>query len=176
MKQDGGCGGEATLPVTDDVSTAEADIAAAMGFGSFGSKPHLSKKRKIEPLNAPPSSQSTFPIRPGDDGRSNRKIPEHNNANTPEFEGGRSAQTAHPPPLQDSRVPIALPPKPPSSDLTQLNQHHDHNTTVSRDGKKPDGEWDWYALRRGVQDENGDTAYYDASFVEDPWSHLKDKT
>ena len=40
-------------------------------------------------------------------------------------------------------------------------------------GKRADGTWDWQALRRGVRDERGDTAFYDASFVEDPWKDLR---
>lgn len=41
-----------------------------------------------------------------------------------------------------------------------------------RQGTRDDGEWDWQALRRGVPDEKGDVAFYDASFVEDPWRGL----
>ncbi len=40
------------------------------------------------------------------------------------------------------------------------------------EGRRADGEWDWGALRRGVRDERGDMAFYDASFVEDPWRGL----
>lgn len=43
---------------------------------------------------------------------------------------------------------------------------------MRREGRKEDGEWDWQALRRGVADERGDVAFYDASFVEDPWRGL----
>ncbi|KAL9068974.1 MAG: hypothetical protein Q9161_005831 [Pseudevernia consocians] len=40
-------------------------------------------------------------------------------------------------------------------------------------GKRWDGTWDWQALRRGVvMDERGDVAFYDGSFVEDPWRGL----
>ncbi len=39
--------------------------------------------------------------------------------------------------------------------------------------RRADGEWDWGALRRGVRDERGDMAFYDASFVEDPWRGLR---
>ena len=39
-------------------------------------------------------------------------------------------------------------------------------------GRKTDGQWDWQALRRGVRDARGDMAFYEASFVEDPWKHL----
>lgn len=40
---------------------------------------------------------------------------------------------------------------------------------MRRQGKRGDGEWDWQALRKGVVDERGDVAFYDGSFVEDPW-------
>ncbi len=43
---------------------------------------------------------------------------------------------------------------------------------MRRQGKRGGGEWDWQALRRGVLDERGDVAYYDLSFVEDPWRGL----
>lgn len=43
---------------------------------------------------------------------------------------------------------------------------------MRRQGKRGDGEWDWQALRRGVVDERGDVAFYDGSFVEDPWRGL----
>ncbi len=33
--------------------------------------------------------------------------------------------------------------------------------------------YDFIALRRGIRDENGDMAYYDASFVEDAWKGLR---
>lgn len=39
-------------------------------------------------------------------------------------------------------------------------------------GRKTDGQWDWQALRKGVRDARGEMAFYDASFVEDPWKHL----
>lgn len=43
---------------------------------------------------------------------------------------------------------------------------------MRRQGKRSDGEWDWHALRKGVLDERGDVAFYDGSFVEDPWRGL----
>ena len=48
-------------------------------------------------------------------------------------------------------------------------------TIVSGPGagrKTNSNEWDWWALRKGVRDERGDMAFYDASFVEDPWRYL----
>ena len=35
-----------------------------------------------------------------------------------------------------------------------------------------DETYNWQALRKGIMNEIGDVAYYDASFTEDPWSHL----
>ena len=44
---------------------------------------------------------------------------------------------------------------------------------MRRQGRRGDGEWDWQALRKGmVVDERGDVAFYDGSFVEDPWRGL----
>ena len=34
---------------------------------------------------------------------------------------------------------------------------------------------DWAALKRGVQDARGDVAYYDKSFIEDPWQELRSR-
>lgn len=47
---------------------------------------------------------------------------------------------------------------------------------MRRVGKRADGEWDWQALRKGVVDERGDVAFYDGSFVEDPWRGLGGET
>ena len=45
-------------------------------------------------------------------------------------------------------------------------------------GKRGDGGWDWRALRMGVVVDDGgggrgDVAFYDGSFVEDPWRGLR---
>ena len=44
---------------------------------------------------------------------------------------------------------------------------------MKRQGRRGDGEWDWQALRKGVRDERGDVAFYEGSFVEDPWRGLE---
>lgn len=56
--------------------------------------------------------------------------------------------------------------------LQRLNQMAQQQQQQSSGGPKADGEWDWNALRRGVRDEKGDMAFYDKSFVEDPWRGL----
>ena len=39
-------------------------------------------------------------------------------------------------------------------------------------GLAPGGGYDWRALRKGVVNRKGDVAYYDESFVENPWTEL----
>ncbi len=40
-------------------------------------------------------------------------------------------------------------------------------------GRRADGQWDLGALSKGVRDEVGDLAFYNRSFVEDPWRRLR---
>lgn len=83
-----------------------------------------------------------------------------------------------------------LPPKPPT---LHRHHHHHHDTppeqqplrsrtsegaAAAQQGKDAvtaaaEAAPDWRAqLRKGVRDENGDVAFYDGSFVEDPWRGL----
>ena len=55
--------------------------------------------------------------------------------------------------------------------------HFDEHATqialaASRTSREGTHEYDWNALRRGVRNHRGDIAYYDRSFVEDPWREL----
>ena len=167
---------EETSPDTHDASEADLDVAAAMGFGSFGSKPHLTKRRKVESIDDLPSSQSSIPIRQGLDASSKEGLHSHGRLDTLSTESERSAPVRATGASSLAEVPTGLPPKPPANDLNLPGQDVAGDQMQSRDpGKRADGEWDWYALRRGVKEKNGDVAYYDSSFVEDPWAHLKDK-
>ncbi|MCJ1235204.1 hypothetical protein MMC14_003171 [Varicellaria rhodocarpa] len=47
-----------------------------------------------------------------------------------------------------------------------------HETQEQKPKPKQKQGPDWWALRKGVRDERGDVAYYDRSFVEDPWEEL----
>ena len=76
------------------------------------------------------------------------------------------------------RMPNALPSKPPTGHhpaMGALGTSGGGQGQGQRrmDGKKEDGSWDWQALRKGVKDERGDLAFYDGSFVEDPWRALR---
>ncbi len=66
-------------------------------------------------------------------------------------------------------IPIhsSLPPKPPppSARSSEILRSADHAKRANDDEA-----WRW---RKGVKNENGDVAYYDASFVEDPWRELR---
>ena len=45
----------------------------------------------------------------------------------------------------------------------------------NKESKLWDQHYDWAALRRGVRDARGDVAYYDKSFIEDPWQELRSR-
>lgn len=80
-----------------------------------------------------------------------------------------------------SYVEDTPPPRSPHvSDTNTDSAHRPHvaDGEGSTNGSGPprrtaNGNYDWTTLRRGVRNERGDMAYYDASFVEDPWRGLK---
>lgn len=60
---------------------------------------------------------------------------------------------------------------------TMIPQRKEHSPTRPLLGAKDGFEGHtWNEWRRGVRNEKGDMAYYDASFVEDPWKGLRGKT
>lgn len=167
---------EETSQDIHDASDPDLDVAAAMGFGSFGAKPHLTKKRKVETLDDLPTSQSSIPIRQGLDEGSKEALHLPGTSNTLGAESECSAPAGASAASSHAGFPAGLPPKPPTRNLDQPGHNLASEQMESREpGKNMNGEWDWYALRRGVHEKNGDIAYYDASFVEDPWAHLKDE-
>ena len=68
----------------------------------------------------------------------------------------------HPDPVPDMNK---LKPTGPSPDEILLS--------ANKERKPWDQHYDWAALRRGVRDARGDVAYYDKSFIEDPWQELR---
>lgn len=166
---------------SDSEDTAEADMASMMGFSNFGSKPKpTSKKRKREmaqlaasgPGAESGSGSNTMPL-----GKPRRKPVEGENvAEASEgkegavlgSEGtmdqgshkqwqlsGQLEDAVHDPPLAEQREP-----SPSTKGYSPIAGGSDQTR------------YDWYALRKGVRDQNGDVAYYDVSFVEDPWKGL----
>lgn len=76
------------------------------------------------------------------------------------------------------RPPIFHLPDSAAHETTQLIGEGDGTRTVGERGtwvvSEAQGQrYDWVALRRGVRNRQGDMAYYDRSFVEDPWRELK---
>ena len=154
-----------------DETVDETDVAAAMGFGSFGAKPHLAKKRKTAGSEKTGSGSNSLPL------GMTRERDESQIAQSSAVEEGQQMQ-------RDSQE-IARQgdgsekaPQPGTLGTGLDNRHHmsvgsNIHTVYSQAGQLPNGQWDWQALRRGVRNEHGDMAYYDASFVEDPWALLR---
>jgi len=199
------------------------DIAAVMGFGSFGHKPNPpKKKRKLADPNSEGSGSNNTPL-----GVRSRKLGDQVGEGEPEgqdvgpgqtysqvrdlgqrYEGQRIAGTrgagiggaAHP---TISNHRNQLPDRPPVPVLGGFGMDDDYNTGQPFDtcmmhaepmavtqmpartqqsstimsgpgaGRRADGQWDWGALSKGVRDEVGDLAFYNRSFVEDPWRRLR---
>ena len=191
----------------------EEDVAAAMGFASFGSKPNPpKKKRKLAGVdmsnegsgsnNTPLGVRTKGPIRVEKGNQSQDQeysktqshqdyaVGSHDNVGGHVSEAkcqvngspgyGVDGYASHPADEDDEGKG--------SLHAQGLNSTGGPSTTSIHNipimspyvqhtgGKDSNGNWDWQALRRGVIDENGDTAYYDESFVEDPWRHLRKRT
>ncbi|KAG7004801.1 hypothetical protein G7Y79_00023g053850 [Physcia stellaris] len=166
---------------SDSEDPAEADMASMMGFSNFGSKPKpKSKKRKREMAQlaaSGPGAESGsgsnimplgHPRRKPEEGRNGAAWSEMKEGAVLGSEGamdhgsrkqgqlsGRLEDAVHDPPLAEQREPS--PSIKGSSPIA---------------GGSDQTRYDWYALRKGVRDQNGDVAYYDVSFVEDPWKGL----
>ena len=167
--------------LSESEDPAAADMAQMMGFSNFSSKAKpLSKKRKRElaqlaasgPSMESGSGSNTMPLgkprRKPVEGegvaRGNRE-PGENKLNTEavtnersigsEKDMGQYGDVAPPLVLGDQSRPSSF-----------RNEPH---PSASEDGYS---HYDWHALRKGVRDERGDVAYYDTSFVEDPWKNL----
>lgn len=195
-----------------------------MGFSTFGSKPHLAKKRKLEdPPNAEEMGSDSLSIgskrgeRAGADvitgahlsqvggdgdggtmgvdeedayGVEDRSVEDEDvrkevgsedmgshtryGAQVLSLVSGRSSR---PPerevsPAEPATIPAiraaAYDTVDSSNNTTPaLTTNKMTTTTGSESG------YNFLALRHGVRDENGDVAYYDHSFVEDPWKGLR---
>ena len=158
-------------------ASPETDVAAAMGFGSFGAKPHLNKKRKIEPSSIAGGCSNSLSLGLRKDGNASdadqllsqayKTIPGHRPQQDTSI--GQYSSKAAVCQSSLSETAQSMP------GLVNQNVGGIDQARGREAGKLPNGQWDWNALRRGVRDEHGDTAYYNASFVEDPWAALKSK-
>jgi hypothetical protein len=159
----------------------DMDMAAAMGFSSFGAK-----KRKYDQTNSPnpkadASGANTAPL-----GMRAKKF-----ANSEPETGGHADEVlnnSHPAPAAKTA------PKPPPSEglaaflarakvIPEDEPHIRETDSTSRQAEPSPAEMisfggpsiskaELNALRFGVQNEYGDTAYFLPNFVQDPWGRM----
>lgn len=157
------------------------DIAAAMGFAAFGS----SKKRKFDQTNSPKGKADASGANSTQLGVRTKKIEKAEDQNGDESVTSIAADDSSSTPSQ-TRTPAA-------SGLAGFlargqslqKSHHDQAQGSSKNIPDPSeseivsfggpsiSREELNALRSGVKDERGDTAYFLPSFVEDPWERLK---
>ena len=159
--------------------TESADMAAMMGFSSFGPKPNPpSKKRKLgQPAASGFGAES---------GSGSNSMPLGKpRGQKKETEGGprgldeqdREWREGHVDSVEAERVVKAITEEKIDGGVKDTANRGQLSTgKTDNQAGLPAGGWqnqyDWHALRKGIKDESGDVAYYDASFVEDPWKHL----
>lgn len=165
---------EAGSPSASDTETA--DMAAMMGFSSFGAKPNPpSKKRKLDQLAASRtgaesgSGSNSMPLgQPrGQKREADGALGGFNKQQGGGFEDHvQSTETAGTlDPGKGGKAGDAM------EGAGAMSTSATGSLAGPRAGKLQDN-YDWQSLKRGIRNERGDVAYYDASFVEDPWKHL----
>jgi hypothetical protein len=166
-----------------------ADIAAAMGFASFGG----TKKRKFDHTHSPKAKPDTSGANSTKLGVRTKKVisvEEKDIDGLATYPANQPTQAqSHSPaqPKNDLKPAVSsgladflnrgqnLPDKPPGTvDVWKLPGQSDQSATgMLSFGGPPISRAELNALRNGVQNEAGDTAYFLPSFVEDPWEKLR---
>lgn len=194
-------------PVPSRSPSPPEDIAAAMGFSSFGAKPNPpKKKRRLADPNSEGSGSNNTPLgvrtRTPAGQQATKDVARDRGQSTEMGAGGAQGQEVRSP--QEERTGLANPDPLAAAALDETagmlletgrlpryldwdegrveggrrddgmwRVGGDAGEGMRRQGRRGDGEWDWQALRKGVVvDERGDVAFYDGSFVEDPWRGL----
>jgi hypothetical protein len=164
-----------------------ADLAAAMGFASFGG----TKKRKFDHTNSPKAKPDTSGANSTKLGVRTKKAAstEHDDSEDPLVgPAHRAVQAQYNAPARPKKNQTpdpglaaflargqTLPEQPPNNK---------NPSTMAASGDPPVSEMisfggptisraELNALRNGVRAESGDTAYFLPSFVEDPWAWLR---
>ncbi|KAF2027880.1 hypothetical protein EK21DRAFT_70967 [Setomelanomma holmii] len=143
----------------------DLDIAAAMGFSSFGGV----KKRKYDQTNSP----KTPSVMDASGANSTELGVRPKKASKPTSKAKKAPQ---PTGLADflargQTIPDKPQIAPPSESVS--SQHDLSASEMVSFGGSPISKAELNALRIGVKDKNGDTAYFLPSFIEDPWEKLK---
>ena len=161
----------------------DIDIAAAMGFSSFGG----TKKRKFDYANSPKAATGGSGANSTQLGVRTKKVAssdtnEHEDpvadladpAKPAQDDGSKKTQATGPGLASFLARGQALPETPNAAhDAPDLPISGDPSMTeMVSFGGPPISRAELNALRNGVQNENGDTAYFLPSFVEDPWAKL----
>lgn len=164
-----------------DMEEEELDIAAAMGFGAFGG----TKKRKYDHSNSPRTKVDASGANSTQLGMRTKKAVAQE---TPEAQGadGTTSRTDEASNDAKPQAPAqglaqflargqSLPIKPPNASQVGSSAHQDDSSTVKTVsfGGPPISTAELNALRFGIKNESGDTAYFLPNFVEDPWEELK---
>ncbi|KAL9126980.1 MAG: hypothetical protein Q9217_004062 [Psora testacea] len=152
------------------------DVASAMGFTSFGTNPHLAKKRKMGDSDREGGGRDSVPLSPRPDKvasqAQSKPVLQQGSAMPQSLEDRQRREH-----IENREIEQSDRSKPFDFHAPQQPGHlsggSNYQAGPSQQGRMPNGEWDWQALRRGVRNERGDTAFYDVSFVEDPWAGLK---
>lgn len=141
----------------------DIDIAAAMGFGSFGS----TKKRKFEHTTSPRAAvdasganSTQLDIRAGKSENTSDEVPADSEAQESERRAA-TGSSAH-----FTNVPSAA---------AATGDHYYNDTTALETvsfGGPPITKRELNALKFGVSNSEGDMAYFLPNFVEDPWARL----
>ena len=83
------------------------------------------------------------------------------------------AKGSEPPPVQHNLPPRPPPQIPPQQSSPFAQSHFPPDKSVEFGSGEVLTAGELNALRKGVKNESGDTAFFDVSFVEDPWEGLK---
>lgn len=138
----------------------DMDIAAAMGFGAFGG----TKKRKYEHATSTQATVDASGANSTQLGVRTRKSPINRNEVPEESEA------------QESKIRVAAESTASSANISSAPRDQFRNDAAALEtmsfGGPPITRGELNALKFGVRNRNGDTAYFLPNFVEDPWAHL----
>ena len=165
----------APAPDTDaPLSADDPALLAQMGFAAFGTPPRdragpAAKKRRPNPARAELSganatSANRQPLGARGAPADARVVPND----------GRTGAATAPPPA-DASPDVAMADDADATADASLGTHAEPRNGAGEGALRPVRVEDrsaaeWAALRSGVRDEHGDVAYFDWSFVEDPWA------
>jgi hypothetical protein len=162
----------------------DMDIAAAMGFASFGG----AKKRKYDQTNSPKTKPAASGANTAQLGVRTRRTDgvETENVDDTIESASNSGSHTHPP-KKTQKPPAAssladflaraqtLPEKPPG--VLEINSNPTEPGPSASEmvsfGGSSISKAELNALRFGVRNEHGDMAYFLPNFVEDPWANIK---